>query len=475
MVLHKFKPKRRKNTLFLKVLIFVGIVQVALLVMLGGVMITRAVLPVETSFESAPKPQEIKEPEKTKNVIVKRNMKRSTGAVRRINVVAPKMNTITPMNISLPSGAGGDGGGGFFVSNMDLGSSKIKIDLPTFSLFDMKASSDKVLIVFDAARNTMSDDMGGLDAYNVIKNEITSLVRNLPSTVLFNAIVFDGSRSAFRRNLVPATAANKKAFINWIKPINSDVSKIGVGSFTSSFLELRNPTPPRLDGNALGGLKYNGDWYQALAVYPMYDAYQTAIEQGAGIIYFLTASWHLPKYYLKRPSLSEANAYKNAVAKKKEEFIKKGGVFVSPEEHARLMAAANAAGQRYVDAENAKRRASGKPLWVDHGFLFQLAINKNLPEGQALNKVQLEADMRADWKFKGYTNQTLFASYEKILKKLYDSRNLKRPTLNMILLLPKKGETSLKKDQIAAARQWANINGGGRVRILRGAKPVSDY
>lgn len=474
MVLHKFKPKRRKNTLFFKVLIFVGIIQVALLLMLGSVMITKAILPQEASFESAPKPQEIKEPEKTKNVIVKRNMKRATGAVRRINVVTPKMATITPTNISLPSGAGGEGAGGFFINNMDLGSSKIKIDLPTFSLFDMKASSDRVLIVFDAARNTMSDDMGGLDAYNVIKNEISSLVRNLPSTVLFNAIVFDGSRSAFRRNLVPATAANKKSFFNWIKPINSDVSNIGVGSFTSSFLELRNPTPPRLEGRDLGGLGWNGDWYQGLAVYPMYDAYQTAIEQGADIIYFLTASWHLPKFYLMKPTESEAKGYKNAVAKKKDEFLKKGGVFVSPEEHSRLMAAANEAGKRYVDAENEKRRASGKPLWVDYGFLFQVAINKNLPEGQALRNVLLEKDVRADWKFKGYTTQTLFASYEKILKKLYDSRNLKRPTLNMILLLPKKGE-SIKKEQINAARQWANINGGGRVRILRGAKPVSDF
>lgn len=475
MALHKFKPKHRKNTLFIKVLIVVGIIQVALLVMFGGMIVTRAILPQETSFESAPKVQEKKEPEKTKNVIVKRNTKRSTGAVRRINVVAPKMNVVAPVTISLPSGSGGEGGGDFFADKMDLGSSKIKIDLPTFSLFDMKASSDRVLIVFDTARNTMADDMGGLDAYNVIKNEITTLVRGLPPTVLFNAIVFDWERAAFRRNLVPANAANKQAFLNWIKPINANVHNIGVGAFTSDRLELRNAVPPRLESKYLGGCLWNGDWYQGLAVYPMYDAYQSAIEQGADVIYFLTASWHLPKYYLMKPSKSKASAYQSAVEKKKNDFLKKGGVFISKSEHDKLIAAANEAGQRYVDAENAKRRAEGKPLWVDHGFLFQVAMNYNLPEGQALKGKQLESEVRADWNFKGYTAQTLYAAYDGILKKLYDSRKLKRPTFNMILLLPKKGDSGMKKEQISAARQWANLNGGGRTRILRGAKPVSDF
>lgn len=42
MVLHKFKPKRRKNTLFLKVPIFVAVLQAALLLTLGVLYATSA-------------------------------------------------------------------------------------------------------------------------------------------------------------------------------------------------------------------------------------------------------------------------------------------------------------------------------------------------------------------------------------------------------------------------------------------------
>lgn len=64
MKIHYFKPKRQKNSLFIKVLIAVGIVQTALLLLLGGIMVTQTIFPKEQVFDAPPPPppnQEIKQ------------------------------------------------------------------------------------------------------------------------------------------------------------------------------------------------------------------------------------------------------------------------------------------------------------------------------------------------------------------------------------------------------------------------------
>lgn len=477
MKLRRFTPKHQKNSLFFKVMIAVGFLMGALLVLAGGIMVTNAVLPQETEFEAVPPSQQNSiEPKKQKiKVITKNVQKRSVSLVKRINVLKPQQINTPQVEITLPSGLGGEGSDGFASFKMDGAATlnKLKIELPEHDLFGLKTSSDRVLICFDAARRTMSDDMGGLEAYNIVKAEILRLVKNLPSTVLFNVIVFDHSRSYFRPGLVMANSANKQSFEAWLSPINSDISEIGLGRLPAS--ELKYKTPPRLTNKLLGDLAYPGDWFQGLGVYPVYDAYQAAIEQGAGSIYFLTAAWFQPKDFLMRPSDSEISKYKSAVEKKKKDFLKKGGTFVEPAVHEALIRAADEAGKRFVDAENEKRKAQGKPLWVDHGYYFQVAIRQNLPEGIALNGKELESKVMVPWKFKGYTMPSLYAAYGDIFKKVYADRNLPKPNFNMILLLPKTGEGEIKKNEIAAARAWVKQNGKGNVRILRGAKPVSEY
>ena len=172
MKIRHFNPKHQKNSLFLKCLIAVGALMTAALILAGGIMVTQAILPSETEFESVPPQQNTVEPEKQKRKVITKNVqKRNSSLVKRINIVQPQQINTPQVEISLPSGMGGDGTDGF--SSIDMSGmanlGKVKIDLPEFDIFGVKGSSDRVLICFDVCEKTMKDEMGALPAFNVVK------------------------------------------------------------------------------------------------------------------------------------------------------------------------------------------------------------------------------------------------------------------------------------------------------------------
>ena len=68
MRIHRFKPRRRRDTLFFKVLIIVGIIQAALLIGLAGVLVTQAIIPQEQKFDSVQKQVQTQQPEQKRRV-----------------------------------------------------------------------------------------------------------------------------------------------------------------------------------------------------------------------------------------------------------------------------------------------------------------------------------------------------------------------------------------------------------------------
>ena len=476
MKIYRFKPKHEKNALFIKVLIVVGVIQVAAMLFLGGMMITQALIPQEAEFEAPPPPQDVKEPEKQREVVLKKSMKRSSSAVRRINVVNPQMTNTPDLTISLPQGLGGDGDGGINISGIDpaaLAGTKLDFKLPEFSLFGIKGASDRVVIAFDVSAATMTDDMGGLPAFNVVKDEIKSLVNGLPATVMFNVLAIDnehhGLVQAFRSSLVPANPTNKAAFESWMAPLNQSYERVGIQdpNYTLRF----NPPPYNSE------FPYHQDVWQNIWVVNRYKTYQAAMEQGAGVVFFLTSSWRPPKDYWVKLTDTELANYNKRMEKARDDFVKRGGKIVDKEVKNDLYRKARQAGKAWLDAENARRRSKKQPEMVVRDTL---GIARNIKDPNAVQADNMKSvdDFRQPIKWKSYTQSSLLAHYEPMFKKLYDERDLPRPTLNMIIMLPKKvteqGE-SPTKEHISAASRWAKAHNNGKIRVLRGAKPFDEY
>ena len=294
MKIHKFKPKHQKNVLFVKILAVVGIAAIASMLTLGGIMITQALLPAEAKFEAPPPPPPPnKETEqKRRQVVLDKNMKKSSSQVKRINVTVVNQNIQPELTISLPSGKlGGDnigGMGGFDIGGANL--KNLKINLPSMDIFGTKSKSDRVFIAFEVSEPLMKDRMGGLEAFNVVKNEIKALVNNLPGTVVFNIMAFDtwnkfAMQSTAFTSLVPANPANKESFVKWIDSINASPTKIGLSWNDPKRYKLKEAVPP------YPKIDYHHAAMHNHSIVGRYAVYQAALEQGAGAIWILSMGW----------------------------------------------------------------------------------------------------------------------------------------------------------------------------------------
>ncbi len=475
MKIYHFKPKRQKNSLFIKVLIAVGIVQAALLLLLGGIMVTQTIFPKEQVFEGAPPPPPNTEPQKQrKKVMVKNVQKRSNQVVKRINI-PPIQKMATPeVTISLPSGLGGEDSGGMGAVNISGMSNleKLKIEVPTMSIFDTKASSDRVFIAFEATPHTMRDDMGGLEAYNVVKDEIKKLVSMLPSTSLMNVMAFDTNNQTTMDfcfpSLVVASPENKERFARWIDTINPDLEKVGLWGRNN--YTLKYPIPPAATGRE--DFKFHYDGFQHHGVVGYYKFYQAAIEQGAGAVWILTTKWPAPNEYFLPYSEEQIKKFNDTWKKNVERERSKGTVVGEQkewEDWVRAIQPAKDKAKAWLDKENERRRKKGIGQKVVTDLLpLAIELGYDIPK-----KPLMIGDLRPQTEFKRYTRAKLQACYEPILKKVYDDRGLARPKVNMIMLLDRKTEWNSKKN--SNVRAWARWNNDGTSRVLRGAKPVSEY
>ncbi len=477
----------------MKVLALVGMAMAAMLVMLGGIMVTKTIFPREAAFVSAPPaPQENRAPER-KKVILKRSQSRTSHAVRRIQV--PKIQNIqTPdVQISLPSGLGGEGAGGITFSHVSVGKlEKLAVDLPDFSMFGLKGSSDRVLICFDASAATMTDDMGALPAFEIVKSEITALVKGLSPAVLFNVMAFDRGNSAmFSRGLVPAGGENKSALEKWLEPINADETRYGIDiwnlqdHFRDRLYEHRFPTLKHASRreistpygrNMLGVVDAGGlSVWRMYPVVDLYKVYQAALEQGAGVIYLITSDWGLPGEIMKPLSESDERKMIENTNRAVESFIRGGGKLVSSEESERAQSAATEEGRLAILKENEARAAKGLPPMVADPWGY--AIKTGIAEKYGCFKNKTWESFTPKFKYKKYTQSELAAFYEPILKEVYDKKGVKRPILNMIIMLPKDNDIAAKwrKEKMGATSSWAAANQKGRVRVIRGGKPVAEY
>lgn len=152
--------------------------------------------------------------------------------LRKRIVVNPNVNRDIP-DIKMPEisgikggmgNAGGTGLGG-------LGAS-IGFSMPEFNLFGIKGKGERVFLILDAQGYIMVDAYGGIPAYNVLKDELLTLLEGLNPTTLFNICVWDGPGASIAfKKMVPASKSNLKKARNWLEPLNTVKSSNGGHSF----------------------------------------------------------------------------------------------------------------------------------------------------------------------------------------------------------------------------------------------------
>ena len=322
----------------------------------------------------------------------------------------------------------------------------IGIGLSNANVFGLKTQAEKFLVVIDANREMVADSKGGLNSYQMIKDEVTSMVENFSPGTLFNVIFYDqGKVLFFKPKLVAAGPEIRNELIEWMRPVNSDPTTVGL----KDFKETRPITIRKLPQEIVHEVLPNIQWAGNQVGYTT----QMAIEQNADAIFLITG-YHRGFEELRRPMNQEEAAewarianskdYQNKLAKHKSEIS---------EMRQRI--------KEELQEINESRTRNGKPPRI-------------LKDPQNVYKSAEELGL--DWKNKHPGDAPSYVIdpkeiedyFEKVVTECYGSR--KGPSVNVILFLA--GDEEFSDDWEKQLNQYVRFF-KGKKRIIRGADEIN--
>jgi hypothetical protein len=203
----------------------------------------------------------------------------------------------------------------------------------------------------------MYDEMGGIPAYTIIKEELVKILEGIPPTALVNVIVYQVYHSYTRfPNLVPATSANVALIEEWLKPLNGVRPGMGANEYGPGTL-------------GKGGIKITTDFSveKLKARRSWYNPAMLATKQQADTVFLLTCQWGAHWHDLEERDNSEWS--KSSAGKRYWEAYEKG--------------------KKMLAEENRKRAAKGEPPRVLAGRnAIMAAYFPDVPGAPAVQKYQ---------------------------------------------------------------------------------------
>ena len=293
----------------------------------------------------------------------------------------------------------------------------------------IKSKTEKVLICIDTGKYLMTDERGGLDTYKAIREDIKKLINNLPPTVLFNLMAYSTeygtSINMFQPSLVAATSANKRMACDFVEPLNASLSRLGPGGNNYKLKYPFLPQPP--DSNHYSQYASN-----------IYRIYQAALEQGADTIYILTTSWTDPERIKKPWNNAQTQRYVRDMARYSENVERQrrqaGWNDQKQIEYEREDMIACRDGikkaREWIKAENDRRAKKGQPLYTGNVYKAMYDNKFYVRPKEVPPSIGVKAP---EVKFESYGRSGILKYYDKLFKEVYRDKQMKPPTLNMIV------------------------------------------
>jgi hypothetical protein len=243
--------------------------------------------------------------------IKKKKMKKPK--LRKRIVVKPKMNQKMP-DIKMPEITGVKGGLGTGAGGSLGGAGGVAFTMPNLNVFGVKSKGEKIFIMLDASNEMMYDEMGGIPAYTIIKQELVSILEGLPSTALFNVAVFDKWKTyQIYPQLMPASASNISKVEAWLKPLNA--VRPGMGANEWGTRTLGSGGSQSEADFITGKFQRMESWHRPTML---------AMQQQADAVFVLTSWWGYQRYAMEDRDTTwyETAAGKRYIEKAKEALKK---------------------------------------------------------------------------------------------------------------------------------------------------------
>ena len=425
----------------------VSIVLHLILILIAGTFVAVTVITKgEQNFESK-QVSRPKMPPKKLQVPVKIKKKQRKPKMRQRIVVKQKVNRNMP-DIKMPEISGIKGGiGAAAGAGLDSANS-IGFTMPEINVFGVKSKGEKVFIALDSDAYIMRDEVGGMRAYQIIKDELAKIIEGFPPTTLFNLAVYDheGAVTLFPQ-LVPATRENTAKVEGWLKPLNAITANMKTGDYGVKTIG-KGGTPLRLPWKQMADGMLEPDKYEGGGLRNWCRPAAAAMVQQADTVFILGGWWGvLRKANGERPEWKTKDKW--------DEFIKKA--------------------QQKLKEENKKRIAAGEAPKV-------IRDGSHLMAEYFPDQHKAYYPPQPPWYY--FTSK----DYEKALKLIREEnapklaeksglskRNKDRFSFNVIFFLPQKYETEGEANSFASQADKFEVltkRFGGNFRVIKGLKAI---
>jgi hypothetical protein len=134
--------------------------------------------------------------------------------------VAPIKNQNIPRMVNFSSAGIGSGmGDGQGNEGVSLGQSSV-------NFFGVRARGERVFILVDVSSSMLEDVRGGFAGFNLVRDELSRLIKGLSPGTYFNVGAFANSYDQFKDAMVLASDDNKKTAIAWLGRYNNPGGKL---------------------------------------------------------------------------------------------------------------------------------------------------------------------------------------------------------------------------------------------------------
>lgn len=447
-----FQKKKKLNPMLMNVIIISVLLHVVAAFVAGVVTIATHVIKEEALFEEPPVVEQEEPPPDVKVEIKPQNIPQNQP-LQNLKMKQVGNITVANVNVSLPSmgdsftvsaGLGNIAGGSLMAGtrgSLGLGMSDVNV-------FGLKTRAERILFVIDASRQMVTDKKGGLNSYQVIKNEITDMVGNLSAGTLFNVVLQDRrNMMMFKPQLVAAGADVHAELVQWIGRINTDANNPGLEGVSGA----RRPTLSTLrDDEIHKVLTHSGHGGNETAFIT-----QAALEQNADAIFFITGYHRGFDNLIAPPSEKQVSDFQKLRASKDYQEQLAEHMLEKPKMEQRVRAE--------LAKINAERAQKGQPPRV---LAQRYGVYSNAGE--------LGLKWTTTHPGHGPSRQTIEARYvnryfKDLILTLYEDRNLKPPSVNVVLFLA--GDEEFKPEWQKQLDQYVRFF-KGKNRVIRGEDEI---
>ncbi|MGB0373137.1 MAG: hypothetical protein ACPGN3_17550 [Opitutales bacterium] len=259
-----------------------AIINVLILVVLGGVTVYKFVAPKPVEIQAPPPLKPLDPPTVKYNQQKSKDREKSSQRPRQQQIRARSVTQINTPDIDLnisdvaPSVGVGGGVGDGLGSGLGLSGGGMRMGVSAVDFFGIKSKGERIVVIVDIASSMLEQQRGDIPGFTRVKAKVDEVIDSLNSATLFNMMVFSQGLDVMSGDLVLANGENKARARKFFEPYwKANGGFIASDARRSVF--LRNYEP-----------QFNEDFQPLHGRSRMDMALASAFEQKADAIFMIT-------------------------------------------------------------------------------------------------------------------------------------------------------------------------------------------